>query len=228
MKRKLKWMIITILFSSLFFTGSLQVFSYEEYLVVSVLDANYPPVYIINSVNHFTFVQFEIQIQIENPTQFNIRVNYTCSLIPFPCFLVNFENKSLYAIPALFIEWVAGSYNVPSGLSTKISYITFYIHNYEKEILPLGNYTFWFDYINCCSVPVPVITEKLNIQVARSTITYFYEYNNETVVFDTPTPTPTFSQTTQTNQASYVFSSISTFIFFMIVILKSYKRKKKL
>ncbi len=230
MNRKLKWMIITIVFTSFILTGSMQVFSEEEYLIVRIVNANFPPRVLINNVNHFSLFEFETQIQIENPTQSNIKVDYICSPSPFPCLQTNLENKSLSVSLAVYIEGVGGSYNIPPGITSAFAFFAFFIEPYENEYLPLGNYIFWFDYVECCSVSVPVFTEKLNIHVSQSNVTYFFEYNNSTEVYylhtPTPTPTPTTTPLQQTNQTSFPVIFIFVFFLFRAIIRRLFTRRK--
>jgi len=196
----------------------------ENHLIVSIVDAKYPPLIVTDDINNFTLFSFEFQVQIENPTLSNIQVNYTNSLTPFPCHNISLENETLVVSAYFIIEWVAGSFYISPGTIEKKIHSTIKIDNYVQEYLPEGDYSFWFDYINTCSVLVPVTTEKILVQVSETEIIYFYEYNNQTEIFEQPTPSNTEPIPTDQTKSFGLYSII---ILFAIVIIRAVPKKKK-
>ncbi|NPD87574.1 MAG: hypothetical protein HGN29_02555 [Asgard group archaeon] len=182
----------------------LQINAEEEYLIVRVLDAEYPPRVRASEQGDYTLFSFTLQIQIENPTQSVIQGPYVCSPIPFPRLQTNLENKSLEVSATMVLEGTVGNLSIQPGNRNESKYFGIHVENYVNESLPLGVYELWFDFTNCSYVPVPVVTEKMFIFVTPSNITYYFEYNDETRVVS-----PSLQETN---------FSVSVFISFFIVV----------
>ncbi|MHA1954719.1 MAG: hypothetical protein ACW96U_12315, partial [Candidatus Heimdallarchaeaceae archaeon] len=87
----------------------------------------------------------------------------------------------------------------------------------RNSSLPLGNYEFWFDYVGCGSVPVPVTTEKMYVDVTETSVTYYFDYDNESRVV---------SPRTQIEVNNYPITFISSFLF-LLVIFRTLNLKRK-
>lgn len=218
-KLKAIWLISLIF---LFIGHKQEVLAEGEYLIVSIVDGKYPPIYIVNNRDDFTFISFEFKVRIENPTQSAIKVDFINSLIPFPCIDISLENESLVVTQALFIEWIAGSLYISPGTSNKTLESAFYIYHHLEANLPIGTYVFWFNYVNSCSVSVPVITEKIHIQVSETNVSYYFDYHNYTEIY----PLPTSTDTVPTNQTNY-FNSFSIISIYLAIITLNYNYIRK-
>jgi len=217
MFQSLKKKIFAFLFSSLILIGHINLCSGEEHLVVRIVDAEYPPNVRIYENGNYTLFSFDVDLQIENPTESTFNFTFVCTPIPFPHLESDLINKSLETETTVLYEWVAGEGLIPPGTKNQSYDFTILITNYENEQLPSGEYTLWFDYTFCSYVSIPVITEKMHIIVSESNITYFFEYNNNTKTF-------TIEKTNYT-----LWFSISS-IFLLVVgfrFLKSTKCKER-
>ncbi len=152
--------------------------SLEESLIVSIIDATYPPLARESDDTNETYFQIDLVYQVENPTGHDVPVDYVCGPYPFPYLRTNLENKNIVVYHGFVIEWVSGISVKPPGIYNKTYPFLIIVKDYNEETLPVGEYSLWFDFTNCSTVPVPVITEQLIITVTENNITYFFEYNN--------------------------------------------------
>jgi len=150
----------------------------DESLIVSIIEANYPPKAGIREGRNYTIYIIDLVYQIENPTNDAVRIDYVCAPYPFPYLRTNLDNKSIVIKLGWIIEWVAGSSVINPGIKNDSYPFAIVIEDYKEEILPVGEYSLWFDYTNCSIVPLPVIVEKLLISVTENNITYFFEHEN--------------------------------------------------
>jgi len=187
----------------------------EDYLIVRILDAEYPPRVYISDEGHFTLFDIEMQLQIENPTQSVINGTYVCSPYPFPHLKTNLRNKSIEVSVGVVYEWLVGSFYILPGIKNETADFGMTIYHYEDEHLPLGEYEIWFDYTNCSYVSVPVITEKMFINVSETNITYIFEFSSETHVF-----------TVERTNNAIMFIIASYFLLTMVIKLLNYRKKK--
>jgi hypothetical protein len=185
----------------------------EVFVIIRIMDAQYPPTMNIYEDWNITRFGFNIEYQIENPTDTNVTISFLCAPFPFPRLQTRLVNKSLSVQQAFFVEWVAGEYTLRPGILNESYEFYFEVENHLKKSLPLGTYKIWFDYSNCSSCSVPVITEKLVINVSETNITYTFEYNNELHIVSS------------LNQTDYRKSFFVAFIFCFIILI--YKRRRK-
>ncbi len=228
--------IIPLLLGLVFCTAIPPVLSEEEYLIVRIMDADFPPSVGFHEEDSYNFTIFGtyVYLEYENPTSHDITGTYGCSPIPFPHLETNLENKSIELELVFIYEWPAGSLIITPGVHKKSFPFEMLILNYPegKKTLPLGEYTLWFDFTNCSSVPVPVVTYRMFIDVTNTNITYHFEFTNRTEIYDvsTPTPTPTSTTTPSTTPTTTIIQSdMSIFIILVIPITSLTKkfRKKK-
>ena len=88
----------------------------NDYLIVRIVDADYPPEIYIHEELNFTLFAFTVYYQIENPTQSTIYVDYICSPIPFPWLEANLIDDNITANLGFGVEWVGGSYECTPGI----------------------------------------------------------------------------------------------------------------
>jgi len=159
----------------------------EESLIVSIIDANYPPLARESEDSNETYFQIDLVYQVENPTGHDVSVTFVCGPSPFPYLRANLENKSIEIYFGFVLEWVEGISIKPPGIYNKTFPFLIIVKDYREETLPVGEYSLWFDFTNCSTVPLPVIVEKLIIIVTDSNVTYFFEHDNreETYTFET-------------------------------------------
>ena len=150
----------------------------EDYLIIRIIDAEFPPEMNVIKKKSFTYFSFNIDYQIENPTQSNFTIFHKCSILPFPHLEDNLKDKSLKVERLIGYHchiYTEVMYPGIKNLSCKVEFI---VTPYTKENLPKGEYEIWLDYVNS-STPVQVIKEKLIINVSSTKITYLFEYNSE-------------------------------------------------
>lgn len=152
----------------------------DDFLIVRVIDASYPPSRAVYEELNLTTFSFTLDYQVENPTHSHIKVTYVCGLYPFPRLKTNLLNKSLEVRQLFIVEMVMGEHIIAPGIKNDRYIFAFDIIGYKNRSLPQGKYELWFDFTNCSSVPVPVVTEKLIIYIAQTNISYYFEYNNDT------------------------------------------------
>ena len=157
--------------------------SLDEFLIVSIIDADYPPFAGIREGRDFAIYEIELVHQVENPNDNGVRVDYLCAPNPFPYLRTNLENKCIVVGLAAVIEWIAGSWIIPPGITNDTYPFDIIVEDYAEETLPVGEYSLWFDYTNCSIVPLPVIVEKLIITVTEDNITCFFEHDNREDVY---------------------------------------------
>ena len=213
---RLKWEVVVLLLISFITLVPIRTFAEDEYLIVRIVDADYPPSVKVQEDKHRTTFTFFIDYQTENPTSSPINVTYVCGPYPFPYLRTNLRDKSLKATHIFSVQWPAGETSIQPGFRNDSQYLSFRVENYVNESLPLGTYEIWFDYTNCSSSPVPVVTEKMYIDVTENSITYYFDYNNETRVV---------SSLQQTS--SYSLSILGSFFLVLAVIINR-KNKKRL
>ncbi|NPD90308.1 MAG: hypothetical protein HGN29_16470 [Asgard group archaeon] len=211
----LKWKAITLLILSITLCPSVKISAAEDYLIVSVVDASFPPSMSVKEQWNFTRFGFAIDYKIENPTQSDIIIDYVCAPFPFPRLKTNLVNQTLEVYQFFIVEWVMGQYTIRPGIRYETYPCYFEIYYHLNKSLPLGRYEWWFDYTNCSTCPVPVVTEKLIIQVTETTISYFFEYNNETRVVS---PTQTI-EVADFELPLYVFS--------LLFLVRAYLKRKR-
>ncbi|TFG11075.1 hypothetical protein EU534_00135 [Candidatus Heimdallarchaeota archaeon] len=197
----------------------------EDYLITRIVHADTPTTFFFEHSSYiYTIFEFPLIIEIENPTSNNITVTYGCGPFPFPQLTTNLVDKSMEVFLVFSIEWSTGTYNLVPGVKRDDFSFEMMIYNYpeEKETLPVGVYELWFDFTNCSSVPVPVVCQKMIITITENNMTYFYEYDNSTEVFD-------ISQTTETptTEASLDRIAVSILLTINFVLLKLRKNKAK-
>lgn len=157
--------------------------SLEEALIISVIDANYPPHVGTKDDWDFAIYGIDLVYQVENPTEEDVIVDTWCSPVPFPHLSVNLENESIVAYVVMVREWPVAQYYIHPGIRNDTFHFEIWVEDYKEETLPIGEYSLWFDYTNCNTVPIPVIAEKLIISVTEDNATYFFEHDNREDVY---------------------------------------------
>ena len=188
----------------------------EEYLVIGIVDANYPPRIIVYEDRHFTAFSFFVTYQIFNPTSSQITIPYVCAPYPFPYLRTNLRDKNLEVTPLISVEIVAGETTLNPGYKNRSIYIAFNIRNFINDSLPLGIYEMWLDYTNCSTSPIPVVTERMFVDVTETDITYYFDYINESRVVSSV-------QQTNYTQSLFILTSILMVAAFRI---QNQKRKR--
>ncbi|MCG3217076.1 MAG: hypothetical protein KAS63_10145 [Candidatus Heimdallarchaeota archaeon] len=206
---RLKWEVVVLLLISFITLVPIRTFAEDEYLIVRIVDADYPPSVKVQEDKHRTTFTFFIDYQTENPTSSPINVTYVCGPYPFPYLRTNLRDKSLKATHIFSVQWPAGETSIQPGFRNDSQYLSFRVENYVNESLPLGTYELWFDYTNCSSSPVPVVTEKMYIDVTETSVTYYFDYNNESRVVSS------------LQQTDYIES---LFIICLLLVVKVYSR----
>ncbi|MCG3220199.1 MAG: hypothetical protein H7641_02365 [Candidatus Heimdallarchaeota archaeon] len=174
------WKIIVFLIVSSVIYYPLLIRADEDYLIIRMTDAEYPP-RIGEWSKKSSILTLEVDYQWENPTQNNIIVTAHCGPVFFPQVNITFVDKTLFARPLAVIEYVyMGDIEFKPGIRDRSKLIQFEIVNYVNDSIPLGRYILWFDFTNCSYTAVPVVTEKFIMDVTDENITYTFEYNNET------------------------------------------------
>ena len=208
MSRKLSICLLFSILLLVFLSPSpMQINAEEDYLIVRVVDADYPPSVKVQEDKHRTTFTFFIDYQTENPTSSPINVTYVCGPYPFPYLRTNLRDKSLKATHIFSVQWPAGETSIQPGFRNDSQYLSFRVENYVNESLPLGTYEIWFDYTNCSSSPVPVITEKLYLDVTETSVTFYFDYNNETRIVSS-------LEKTSHSLPLYIFSSFVIAVLF--------------
>ncbi|MHA1347138.1 MAG: hypothetical protein ACTSVO_12260 [Candidatus Heimdallarchaeaceae archaeon] len=157
--------------------------SLEESLIVSIIDADYPPIAGIREGRDHTIYGVDLVYQVENPTDDDVRLDTWCSPIPFPHLETNMENKSIVVYVVMIFEWPVGTYYIPPGIKNNTFHFEIMVEDYKEETLPAGEYSLWFDYTNCSIVAIPVIVEKLIIHATEDNVTYFFEHDSREEVY---------------------------------------------
>jgi hypothetical protein len=212
----LKWQSIILLILSITLCSLVKTSSADNNLIVRVVDASFPPSMNVDEQWNLTLFGFDINYQIENPTQSSIIIDYVCAPYPFPRLKTNLVNKSLEVYQFFIVEWVMGQSIVHPGIRYETYPCYFEIYYHLNNSLPLGRYEWWFDYTNCSTCPILVVTKKLIIQVTETNIAYFFEYNNETRVVS---PVQTI-EVAGFEIPFYVFS-------FLLLVQEYVKRKRR-
>ncbi|MCG3222211.1 MAG: hypothetical protein H7641_12605 [Candidatus Heimdallarchaeota archaeon] len=216
MSRKLHFcLFFMILFLAFLSPGPMQISAEQDYLIVRVLDAEYPPSVYIAESNPYTLFEFEIEFQIENPTQSIIECPVRCSPVPSPYLKTTLQNTSITVYHSVSFYFSYGNFSIHPGIYNKSEFLVFTVCPYQNNSLPLGEYEVWFDFPNCSSVPVPVVTEKLVIDVTETSVTYYFDYNNESRVVSSV-------QQTDYQTSVFIISSV-----FMIVLYDRRNRIKR-
>ncbi|NPD89560.1 MAG: hypothetical protein HGN29_12645 [Asgard group archaeon] len=156
-----------------------QSLSAEDHVSVRIIDADYPPKMRVYDEDNYTRFGITLDYQIENPTQESIKITYICAPFPFPRLNINLLNQSLKVEQLYIIELIAGERFISSGIRNDSQAFAFEIFGYTNMSLPQGTYELWLDYTNCSYVSVPVKTDKLIIDVTETSVTYYFDYNNE-------------------------------------------------
>jgi hypothetical protein len=177
-------LIVSILLASFFVSRPTEISGQENYLITRILDAEYPPKINVVEKTRVTVFSFNIDYQVENPTQSNFTISLGCDIYPYPHLDVNLKDKSLEVGLLVNRNWIVWERNITPGVSNDSYKFEFIVIDYVKDKLPKGEYTVWFDFTDCCLCSVPVIAEKLVISVSSTKITYSYEYNDETIEVD--------------------------------------------
>ncbi len=151
----------------------------EDYLIVRIVGAKYPPSVALHKDDNSTSFQFDLKFQTINPTSSEITIPFVCTPLPFPYLRVNLRDKSLEVKLRFWVQWIAGDITIPPGFRNQSYSLSFEVFDYVNRSLPLGTYEMWFDYTNCSTSPVPVVTEEMYIDVTETSVTYFFDYNNE-------------------------------------------------
>ena len=188
----------------------------EDYLIVRIVNAKYPPSVTLHKDYNSTSFEFVLSFQTINPTSSEIVVPYICAPFPFPYLRTNLRDKSLEVKLRFWVQWIAGDYAILPGTINESHFLSFEVFNYFNKSLPIGTYEMWFDYTNCSVSPVPVVIEKMYVDVTETSITYYFDYNNETRVV---------SSLQQTS--SYSLSILGSFFLVLAVIINR-KNKKRL
>ena len=178
-KHRVEWKIAALLFICIVIFKPIKACAEGEYLIVRIVDAEYPPTINVLKEQRITHYSFNIDYQIENPTQSNITIFHNCSILPIPNLEANLKDKSLKVEKLIGYHCHAYKEVMYPGIKNLSSKVEFIVTPYTKENLPKGEYKIWMDYVNS-STPVPVIKEKLIINVSSTKITYLLEYNGET------------------------------------------------
>ncbi|NPD89586.1 MAG: hypothetical protein HGN29_12775 [Asgard group archaeon] len=213
--QRLKWQLIALRILSITFYPSVKISAAEDYLIVRVVDASFPPLMGVDEKRNYTLFGFTVDYQIENPTQSWITIDFVCAPYPFPRLKTNLVNKTLEVYQAFSVEWVMGQHTFRPGIKKETYNFYFEIWYHLNKSLPLGRYELWFDYTNCSTCPVPVVTEKLIIDVSETTIIYFFEYNNDTRVVS---PTQTIEV------ADF---EIPFYVFSLLFLVRAYLKRKR-
>ena len=217
MSRKLHicllFMILLLAFLS---PRPLQISAEEDYLIVRIVNAKYPPLVAFNKDDNSTSFQFDLKFQTINPSSSEITIPFVCTPLPFPYLRVNLRDKSLKVLLRFWVQWIDGDVTIPPGFRNQSYSLSFEVFDYVNRSLPLGTYEMWFDYTNCSSSPVPVITEKLYLDVTENSVAYYFDYNNETRIV---------SSLQQTNYT--IFFSSTSFLL-LLVLCKGWNRRKAL
>ncbi|NPD90467.1 MAG: hypothetical protein HGN29_17270, partial [Asgard group archaeon] len=122
-----------------------------------------------------------LEQQTVNPTSSPITIPYVCSPLPFPYLRTNLRNKSLIVKHEFTFQWPIDELTLPPGYyRNRTKYVYFKVEDYLNKSLPLGTYEMWFDYTNCSFSPVPVVIEKMYVDVTETSVTYYFDYNDET------------------------------------------------
>ncbi len=188
--RRIKAMILISL--SLLFLGSkTEMLAEGEYIIVRIVDVDYPPEVDIEAEYNLTFFAFILYYEIENPTQTPIYMDYLCSPFPFPWLETSLENDSITARIGMGIEWVSGNYEYPPGVYEGSYEFNIELEPYVNSRLPKGDYTLWLNFTDCCSVYVPVVVEKIHIVSTEEGLQFIFESGDVTETHNYPTPTNT-------------------------------------
>lgn len=213
---RLRGKFIILIFLSSFILIPIQISAEEECIISRIVDAEYPPSIDVHKDRGHTSFTFTLKHQTVNPTSSPIDIHYVCSPLPFPYLRANLQNKNLTVEHALFLQWPDDILTIPpNDHINKTCYIYFRIDNYFNESLPRGIYEMWFDYTNCSTSPVPVIIEKMYVDVTETSITYYFEFNNESRIV---------SSLEQTNN-SLIFTSIFLILMSRLRKLKKYENE---
>jgi len=183
MNQKLRRKVLTFYLIILVVILSQQFSSGADNLRVSVVDVEYPPYILVSEEDNNTLWEFKAHIEIENPTSSVIEGTYICTPLPYPRMEVNLVNKSLDVMLTVLKEWSVGNFSIQPGIKEEIKYFAIVALDYESEVIPMGEYTIWFDYTFCSHVPVTVETEKLFIYASETNITFYFEYNDESNIY---------------------------------------------
>jgi hypothetical protein len=216
-KQRIKSVLMISLTMLLLF-GKPEALAEGEYLIVRVVDVDYPPSAYIFTDGNYTGFTFRFYLEEENPSQSIINITYSCSPTPFPHLRANLEDKNLDTVMSTQYEWGGWqNYSKPPGITERSHPSSIIVFDYQKNHLPLGEYEIWFDYTNCSYTYVPVITYSLIITVTKESTTYFFEYNNETKI----------DYTSPTIESSY-FSLVQTSAVIALVSIALRIRMKKI
>jgi hypothetical protein len=185
MIHNLRGKLIALIFISSFILIPIQTSAEEDYLIVRIVDVDSAPKPSKNIEQNLTLFTIFISYQTVNPTSSEIIIDYSCAPLPFPYLRTNLRDKNLKVRLRYYYQWIAGDTTIPPGTRNASKYFSFDVLDYVNTSLPLGTYEIWYDYTNCSSSPVPVITEKLYLDVTETSIIYYFDYNNETRIVST-------------------------------------------
>ncbi|TFG10126.1 hypothetical protein EU534_01350, partial [Candidatus Heimdallarchaeota archaeon] len=97
--------IILITITLILLTKPLGILAEGDYIIVRVVDAEYPPLTGIFTESNQTMFEFDIQIEIENPTNSNVEASYVCAPFPYPVMSTVLDDKNITAVVSVNHEW---------------------------------------------------------------------------------------------------------------------------
>ena len=208
------WKIVLLLLISSVLFVPIKTHAEEVYLISRIIEAKYPPNIYVHKDRGYTGFLFVLEHQTENPSSTPITIPYICTPYLFPYLRTNLLNKNLTVNHIFFFQWPISELTIPPNyILNRTESIYLHIDDYYNKSLPLGIYEMWFDFTNCSNSPVPVVVEKLYIDVTETSITYYFDYNNTNHIV---------SSLEETAYTTTIFISLS-----ILVILRYVSRKLK-
>ncbi len=146
-KLKQRFKAITlIIVTMILLTNQSDVLSEGEYIVVRVVGAEYPPLTRVITEGHLTIFEFDIEIEIDNPTNSNIAASQICGPFPYPEMSTNLDDKNITAIVSVNHEWLARDFYYPPGITKRTILFGMDVMGYENPRFPMGEYRIWFNF----------------------------------------------------------------------------------
>ena len=197
-----------------------------NYLITRIIDVTYPIFNRSYPDDHYSIFESLFTLEVENPTNSGIACDYWGAPYPFPLFDCWLQDDNISVEYGCIIEWVDGYFHYkPGEIRQRQVYVAFWFYNYVSKELPIGWFTFWFDFVAISWVSVPVITYGMTIFSLEDRIRYYYEYDDHTEEYLKPLPKPTQSTTPLTTEDVSVSLVDSVFIVMLMVFLLRKKRK---
>jgi len=185
---KAKVTLFVLGLASLIITSSL--IQADTTLIISkIVNMNVPSNIAVSQAHEESTFLMEVDYIIENPTNDSILIS--CCSTPIYRLKIDalLEEEEMNITIQEGVNPIDFEINIEPGIIMVNTSFTFLIKPYIKAYLPVGNYTFWIDFPDCCTGNFSLVTLKSfmnvteeDIFITHETDTNIYTYKRITVI----------------------------------------------